>query len=150
MSSSSSAQLDLVNARGVAAMVALLSGPAPLGHGVLSREVARALMALSAAKLHRPTLHAEGAVLCLATLVVSLEGINHHELTLRYAAAALGNLAALPEAQMVLAAAGAIPHLVRLARAHDADTQRHAARAIGNLAANASCPSTHSNPNPNP
>ena len=40
---------------------------------------------------------------------------------------------------MVLAAAGAIPHLVRLARAHDADTQRHAARAIGNLAANASC-----------
>ena len=61
-------------------------------------------MALSSSKLHRPTLYAEGAVQSLAALVVSLEGLNHHELTLRYAAAALGNLAALPDAQMVLAA----------------------------------------------
>ena len=35
---------------------------------------------------------------------------------MRYAAAALGNLAALPDAQMVLADAGAIPHLVRPVR----------------------------------
>ena len=39
---------------------------------------------------------------CLAALVVSLEGVNHHELTLRYAAAALGNMATLPDAQMVV------------------------------------------------
>ena len=40
---------------------------------------------------------------------------------------------------MALSSAGAIPHLVRLARVHDPETQRHAARALGNLAANAAC-----------
>ena len=109
--------------------------PTPTPWPLTPNQVARALMALSSSKLHRPTLYAEGAVQSLAALVVSLEGLNHHELTLRYAAAALGSLAALPDAQMVLATAGVIPHLVRLARAHDAETQRHAARAIGNLAA---------------
>ena len=122
-----------------ATMAAPEPKPTPPPWPLTPNQVARALMALSSSKLHRPTLFAEGAVQSLAALVISLEGLNHHELTLRYAAAALGSLAALPDAQMVLATAGAIPHLVRLARAHDAETQRHAARAIGNLAANASC-----------
>ena len=146
---SSSAQVSFVNARGVSALVRLVPvsptnevlkgstcGGGPGGHtSVVDTEVARVLMQLAASKLHRPVLYAEGAVECLSWLMVHSE----HEATLRFTTAAVGHLAALPEAQMALAEAGAIPNLARLARAHDAETQRHAARAIGNLAANASC-----------
>ncbi len=181
---SSSAQLALVNARGVSALVRLVSGDGDvrLHSDALRREVARALMALAASKLHRPSLYAEGAVECLAELITEDLVGGKNELTLRYTAAALGHLAALPDAQvraaraaarperggprrrpplalprppapppsraisvhlhgaqMALSSAGAIPHLVRLARVHDPETQRHAARALGNLAANAAC-----------
>ena len=99
---SSSAQLALVNARGVSALVRLVSGDGDvrLHSDALRREVARALMALAASKLHRPSLYAEGAVECLAELITEDLVGGKNELTLRYTAAALGHLAALPDAQV--------------------------------------------------
>eukprot|EP00966_Prymnesium_polylepis_P062370 1447272-Prymnesium_polylepis.2 len=128
---SASAQMSFVNARGVPALVEM----AATGGADVRAEVLRALARLGATPVLRAALAADGA---LAPMLAALDTPTV-DAPARLAAAALGRLTELPEVQVAIAEADAVPLIVSLSKTQDAEAQRHAARALGNLAGNAQC-----------
>eukprot|EP00966_Prymnesium_polylepis_P182099 4218217-Prymnesium_polylepis.1 len=129
---SPSAQLSFVNAGGIPAIVAMAASEGD----EVRHEVLRALSRLCATAMLRPALFADGA---LSALLSAIEDTAAIDAPVRLATAALGRLTELPDVQVAIAKANAVPLLVNLSKTHDAEAQRHVARALGNLAGNADC-----------
>ena len=131
MLASSTAQLALVAAGGLPALLAMAGGgrgassaPTALdGKADVRREVVRALARLCQSSLHAPALYREGALNVLLALLETAQRDND-ERSLRHAACALGALTALPEVQIEVSRLKAVPSLVKLARSRVATRDR--------------------------